>query len=195
MLKKMILAAVTASTLMAAGVFEFSSDFSSHEVSGGLTSGGKNYPTYWTVGAMLAENSDDDSGTMLYGSMLKTTPMGGNWIFGYGAKVIFIDGEAGNQDFSSIVVPLRARVMYRIPISHPARFTAEYASAPRILAAGDVDVYDELRLEVSARIARNLHAALGLRQIYLISTSEGIAGNDDLFEFADGGFIGVKYYF
>lgn len=195
MFKNAVLLALFATLALAEGVFEFTTDFSSHEVSGGYTSGGKNYPTYWTAGLMLAENSDNDSGMMLYGSMLKTTPMGNNWVFGYGAKIMFIDGEAGSRDFSSIVVPLRARVMYRIPVSHPARFTAEYASAPRILAAGDVDVYDELRIEVSARVAKNLYAALGLRQIDLISTSEGIAGNDDLFEFADGGFIGVKYYF
>lgn len=196
MIKKILLVAFCAGSLMAEGVFEFNTDFSSHEVSGGLTSGGANYPVYWTAGFMMADNSDDDKGTLIYGAVLKTVPMGGNFIFGYGAKIAMISGEDGARDYSGLVLPLRAKLIYRVPVKHPVRLSAEYASAPRIFNSGDVSLYDEFRLEANVRVARNLYAALGLRQLYIGGfESDSPWGNKDLFEFADGGFLGIKYYF
>jgi hypothetical protein len=196
MFRALLIVSILSSVLMARSLLEINSDFDSHEVSFSQLSGGKNYPTFWSAGILLAENSDNDSGMMLYGSMLKTASMGGNWIVGYGARLAWIDGEDGNKDFNGIAIPLRVKAIYRVPVKHPIRLSAEYASAPRMLTSGDIGIYDELRLEGNFYIAPKMYGFIGLRQLYIDGfETDSPEGDKDLFEYVDGGFVGFKYYF
>ncbi len=196
MIRMTALTLLLAPFLLARSLLEVNTDFSSHEVQLSQLSGGSNYPTFWTGGLLLAENSDNDDGMMLYGSLLKTAPLTGNWLIGYGAKLAWIDGKQGSRSYSGLAIPLRVKAIYRVPIDHPVRLSAEYGSAPRMLTSGDVDVYDEIRLEGSFFIAPRMYGYVGLRQLYIAGLGgSGPAGNSDLFEFVDGGYFGFKYYF
>ena len=196
MIRTIALLSLLASIALGRSLLEVNTDFNSHEVSFSQLSGGNNYPTFWSAGLLLAENSDNDDGMMIYGSMLKTAPLTGNWIVGYGARIAWIDGKQGNRSYNGIAIPLRVKTIYRVPVKHPVRLSAEYASAPRMLTSGDIGIYDELRLEANFYIAPKMYGFIGLRQLYIGGfETDSPAGNKDLFEFVDGGFVGFKYYF
>lgn len=196
MIRSLCLMAALATLLMGRSLLEINTDFDSHEIAFGQLSGNKNYPTFWHAGALLVQNSDNDSGMMLYGSMLKTTSIGDGWILGYGARLAWIDGKDGNKNFSGMAIPLRIKAIYRVPVRHPFRLLAEYASAPRMLTSGDIGLYDELRLEGDFYIAPKMYGYIGLRQLHIGGfKADSPAEDGDLFEYIDGGFVGFKYYF